>query len=135
MLRRTLPALATTVAVYVGARVLVSVYLRPHYLKPLTRPFPLNSDSSVPSGSWILKERFVDAAGKSSDGRIPVPVSCRPIVKDATQCLAKLGYHNIVTYQPASHYWPFQWIESGIFLGLAAVLLVVAVVYTLRHDA
>ena len=34
-----------------------------------------------------------------------------------------------------SHYWPFQWIESGIFLGLAAVLLVVAVVYTLRHDA
>jgi hypothetical protein len=40
-----------------------------------------------------------------------------------------------VTYQPPSHYWPFQWIESGIFVGLAAAVLTVAVVYTLRRDA
>jgi hypothetical protein len=39
ILRRTLPALATTVAVYVGVRLPVSVYLRPHYLKPITRSF------------------------------------------------------------------------------------------------
>jgi hypothetical protein len=28
----------------------------------------------------------------------------------------------LVTYQPASHYWPFQWLELGIYvlLGLLA---------------
>lgn len=134
VLRRTLPALATTVGVYVGARVVVAVYLRPHFLKPVTASFPLGG-ASLPSGSWTLKERLVDAAGRSSDGRIPVPASCRPILKDASQCLSRLGYHNLVTYQPPSHYWPFQWIESGIFLSLAAVLIAVAVVYTLRRDA
>jgi len=135
LLRRTLPALATTVGVYVGVRVLVSVYLRPHYLNPLTRSFPLNGDAALPSGSWRLKEHLVDAAGRSTSGQIQVPASCGPIGKDPSSCLSRLGYHEIVTYHPPSHYWPFQWIESGIFVALAAVLVTVAVAYTLRRDA
>jgi hypothetical protein len=134
LLRRTLPALATTVGAYVGVCVLVSVYLRPHYLKPITRSFPVNADAALPSGSWRMKESLVDAAGRSTDGRITVPASCR-MVKDPANCLSRLGYHQIVKYQPPSHYWPFQWIESGIFLTLAAALIAVAVVYTLRRDA
>ncbi len=35
-LRRTLPALAATVGLYLGARVAVAVYLRPHYLAATT---------------------------------------------------------------------------------------------------
>ena len=135
LLRRTLPALATTVGVYVGVCVLVSVYLRPHYLTPITRSFPLNADAALPSGSWRMKESLVNAVGKSTDGRITVPASCGRIGKDPASCLSRLGYHEIVKYQPPSHYWPFQWIESGIFLTLAAVLITVAVVYTLRRDA
>lgn len=135
VLRRTLPALATTVGGYIGVRVLVAVYLRPHYLKPITRSFPLNADTALPSGSWRMKEILVNAAGKSTDGRITIPATCDPIVKDARNCLSRLGYHQIVKYQPPSHYWPFQWIESGIFLTLAAVLITVAVIYTLRRDA
>jgi hypothetical protein len=135
ILRRTLPALATTVAVYVGVRLPVSVYLRPHYLKPITRSFSLNADTTVPSGSWTMKAHMVDAAGRSANSRIPIPPSCRPILEDASNCLGRLGYRMVVTYQPPSHYWPFQWIESGIFVGLAAVLITVAVVYTLRRDA
>lgn len=137
ILRRILPALATTVGVYVGVRVLVSVYLRPHYLKPLTRSFPLTGDVTIPSGSWTMKERLVDAAGKATDGRIQLPSSCGPLANkgDVGNCLGRLGYHQVVTYQPPSHYWPFQWIESGLFVGLAAVLIAAAVVYTLRRDA
>ena len=37
-------------------------------------------------------------------------------------CLAKYNLHETVTYQPASHYWPLQWIETGIFLVLAGAL-------------
>ena len=37
-------------------------------------------------------------------------------------CLATYDLHETVTYQPASHYWPLQWYETGIFLVLAAAL-------------
>jgi hypothetical protein len=28
----------------------------------------------------------------------------------------------VLTYQPSSRYWPFQWYETGLFLVLALVL-------------
>jgi hypothetical protein len=37
-------------------------------------------------------------------------------------CLAAYDLHESITYQAASHYWPLQWYESGIFLALAAAL-------------
>lgn len=36
-------------------------------------------------------------------------------------CLARNGIRMQVTYQPASRYWEFQWLETGIFLILAAL--------------
>ncbi len=40
----------------------------------------------------------------------------------AQECISRLGIRNIVTYQPLSHYWPLQWYETLIFLGLALAL-------------
>jgi hypothetical protein len=39
-------------------------------------------------------------------------------------CVTKLSstYHGLVTYQPASRYWIFQWYETAIFLVAAALL-------------
>jgi ABC-2 family transporter protein len=39
-------------------------------------------------------------------------------------CLNKLSttFHTVVTYQPASRFWPFQWAEMGIFLVTALAL-------------
>ncbi len=34
-------------------------------------------------------------------------------------CLADDGIREKVSYQPASHYWPLQAAETGIFLALA----------------
>jgi hypothetical protein len=31
-------------------------------------------------------------------------------------------YHELVTYQPASRYWTFQWYELAIFLGAALIV-------------
>jgi hypothetical protein len=31
-------------------------------------------------------------------------------------------YHQVVTYQPASRYWTFQWMETGLFVTLALLL-------------
>ncbi len=39
-------------------------------------------------------------------------------------CVSKIGatYHELSTCQPASHYWPLQWTELGIYLVLAIAL-------------
>jgi ABC-2 family transporter protein len=39
-------------------------------------------------------------------------------------CLNKLSasFHTVVTYQPASRFWPFQWAEMGIFIAAALAL-------------
>lgn len=37
-------------------------------------------------------------------------------------CADRLHIRELVTYQPASRYWPFQWYELAIFLGLALAL-------------
>jgi hypothetical protein len=46
-----------------------------------------------------------------------------------------LGYQFRTSYQPANRYWPFQWIETGIFVALAAILVAVAVIALRRRDA
>jgi hypothetical protein len=59
------------------------------------------------------------SAGGHSHGHAPAAV------QQALQaCVARVGaaYHELVTYQPAGHYWPIQWLELTAFLG-AAVLL------------
>jgi hypothetical protein len=44
-----------------------------------------------------------------------------------TQCLVQHGYTQWADYQPASHFWPFQWIEGGWLLALLALLAFVTV--------
>ena len=53
--------------------------------------------------------------------RTQVPDSVRTALGN---CVTKVGetYHVVVTYQPASRYWAFQWYETAIFLGAALVL-------------
>jgi hypothetical protein len=40
-----------------------------------------------------------------------------------------------VVYQPASHFWPLQLAESGLFVGLAAALVALAAWWTARHTS
>jgi len=135
LFRRTLPALAATVGIFVALRVVVAVYLRPHYLKVVTSAFPLGG-VKVPSGSWMLSRALVDPLGHAIDGKFDIPASCSSVDRtDLTSCLDRLGFHDVVRYHPASQYWPSQWIEAALYLTLAAGLVIFALVYTLRRDA
>jgi hypothetical protein len=40
----------------------------------------------------------------------------------AAQCLGDLDLHVTASYQPNHRYWPFQWLESAIYLALTALL-------------
>jgi hypothetical protein len=39
------------------------------------------------------------------------------------ECLDKLHIRAVVTYQPISRYWAFQWYETAIFVVLALLLV------------
>lgn len=135
VLRRTLPAVATTVGVYVAARMAVGVFLRPHWMAPVTAQAAASQEPGVPKGSWVLSQNLVDAEGRRAEGRIELPRSCDAAGRGVERCLDRLGYHIDVRYHPASHYWSFQLFESALFGGLGLVLVVGAVLWTLRHDA
>jgi hypothetical protein len=137
LLRRVVPALATTVGLFVAARLVVAIYLRPHYSQGVTASFSPGRDAPIGSGSWTLSQHLVDATGHTVYGPLGIPVTCRASI-DRTSlqaCLSRIGYHSVVSYHPASDYWRFQLIESGIFVAAAAALLAFAVIHTLRRDA
>jgi hypothetical protein len=46
--------------------------------------------------------------------------------------LDQLGVRDLLTYQPAGRYWPFQWYELAIFIVLA-LLLAGSCLWWVRH--
>ena len=133
--RRTLPALATTIGIYVAVRVAVAVYLRPHFGALVTRLFPAGREPRLPSGSWTVSRDIVDRAGHSLSFKVPAECVAVTTRAASDRCLAKAGFHQVVKYHPASQYWHFQLIEAAIFVVAAVVLVAVALVVTLRRDA
>ena len=53
--------------------------------------------------------------------------SGKPSTATLAQCLAQHGYTQLTRYQPASRFWPFQWIEGGWLLVLSGLLIAVTV--------
>ena len=52
----------------------------------------------------------------------PAPRADPVIVEACFARLADEGYQQEVEYHPASRFWPMQWRETGLLLGLAALL-------------
>jgi hypothetical protein len=161
LVRRVVPAMAATLGLFVLARVAVTLWVRPHLLRPLHRtmdllthgsqvhlgigssnggPVRLFVDGGGPPRSWTLSNQLLDRSGHpASSAQIsaflhahcpnvgPPPPgggSFRvraPVGDPGRDCLAQVGstFHTLVTYQPASRYWAFQWLEAGVFTGLA----------------
>jgi hypothetical protein len=38
--------------------------------------------------------------------------------------IVTLGWKRLLTYQPASRFWTFQLFEAGLFVGLAALVII-----------
>jgi hypothetical protein len=52
----------------------------------------------------------------------------------AWQDLVRHGYLQVTTFQPASRFWAFQWIEGDWLLALS-LLLIAATVWLIRRRA
>lgn len=135
LLRRSLPALAAALVAFVAVRVTVAGWLRPHYRTPVTLI------EAIPAGSGdvnvgpvnlrdgILDEGISDAAGHRLNDLAASMVERKAMDAgmDPTTYLHDQGFHRWVSYQPADRFWTFQLIETGIFVGLAAILLVLVI--------
>jgi hypothetical protein len=148
LIRRTLPALAVTLAGFIVVRAVVTLWLRPHYMSAVTVTYKLFSEYTPAGSYWQLAQgiRFpggglVPAPNGPVIGGIPVgslPRACAAAaggIRPGPACRQALAaFHRFITYQPASRYWAFQGIEFGIFAALAAVLIAVTAVVLLRRD-
>ncbi|HEY2315692.1 MAG TPA: hypothetical protein VGH96_18940 [Streptosporangiaceae bacterium] len=149
LLRRTLPALGITLAGFGSVRLLIALWLRLHYMTPVTVYYKLTAPFT-PSGSYLLvtngfvgpdgKPAALDYAVPNYNG-VPLPPAClramqnNPNPQTALPCLATHGYQGSMTYQPASRFWAFQGIETAIFVVLAAVLIGITFWVLRRRDA
>jgi hypothetical protein len=143
LLRRTLPALAATLAGFVALRVLISQWLRPHYMTPVTAYYALTGSPYLPKGSYLsVGQGIVGPDGKPAAGLggyvfdgAPIPAVCARAIQNPAPCMVAHGYRQYLAYQPASRFWAFQGIEAGIFLVLAAALLGITFWVLRRRDA
>lgn len=141
--RRVLPAIATTLGAFLAVRILTATYARPHFMAAMTKVLPFGSkNTGAPPGAWILSGGLVGPNGHRYGDGISldqVPAACRVGAfggKGVTpDCLAAHGWHQWITFQPASRFWAFQGIEATIFLLLAIALVAVAYRVVLRRDA
>jgi hypothetical protein len=137
LIRRAVPAIAATLIVYGGLAFAAGAYLRQHYMTPL-----VTKNLNPPGAAWITSQFY------ASDGK-PVSQSVilqalrdaippgQPIVKfriNPAQYLIQHGYTLWTSYEPASRFWPFQWIEGGWLLALS-VLLITATIWLVRRRA
>ena len=146
LLRRTLPALGMTLAGFAGVRLVVALWLRLHYMTPVTVYYKLTAPVTPPGSYLLVTNGFVGPDGKPAalDYNVPnyngvaLPSACvhatqnSPDPQAVLPCLAAHGYRASVTFQPASRFWAFQGIETGIFVVLAAVLIGITF-FVLRH--
>jgi hypothetical protein len=156
LIRRVLPALAVTLFGYFGVRLAFMGWIRQHYMAPVTTTHNIAA-TPLPSGAiWSLEQGFRGPNGPiampNGDNIAIVgngfPASAVPsacvthgpggavqLGQQTIDCLTKHGYLQYVTYQPADRYWPFQFIEAGIFVALAAGLIALTFAVISRRDA
>jgi hypothetical protein len=150
LLRRTLPAMAATLLGFVAARFAFTLWARPHLLAPRESVVPVTMGKGVPfftdgSGwsvaaapppipnAWTTSATFVDRGRHVVSGaQLHALISdvCPAVAAGGGKgapppgCEIALSRHvqQLVTYQPASHFWALQGLETAIFLGSALAL-------------
>ena len=146
VLRRTLPAMAVTLAVFIALQILFAAALRPTLLTPTTSTMAVNAatltqvqgigqgndpsgpvhiDGPGPTGAWVLSATDLENSSGHDISGTQVGTCLDGSEEDLSSvggCLAPYNLHIDYTYQPAANYWPLQWYETGIYLVLAGLL-------------
>jgi ABC-2 family transporter protein len=145
LIRRTVPAMAVTLVIFAAVQFAVPVWVRPHLLPPVTTSSALNlatvvewgdSDAGQPNGgylfvatqtqvpgAWMISSEIITPAGRPASTE-PATPACggNATLQSCHAYVATLHLRQVVTDQPASRYWPLQWLETTLYLALALLL-------------
>lgn len=146
LVRRVVPAIAITLAGYVAVRAAIDLWLRPHFMSAITHVYAMTGAWAPAGAAWQLAAGVVTPGGalltmQGGTDIAPnvmsswVPPSCGGTQSGVLSCMQSAGFRQYVSYQPADRYWPFQFIEAGIFVALAALLVAVTFAVINRRDA
>jgi hypothetical protein len=148
LIRRVVAAMFATMVAWSALAVVTGAFLRRHYEAPLvTSKLNLASTDWNISSSWtrdgkqvssstinqVLEKVGVQVSGSSQSVAAGAPLGHTNM--SPTQYLVHHGFTQLTNYQPASRFWPFQWIEAGWLLALALLLMTGAVWLVHRRAA
>ncbi|MFD9719264.1 ABC transporter permease subunit [Streptomyces sp. NPDC059076] len=151
LLRRTLPAMAVTLVVFLAFQFFFPNVVRPSLIPPEKATLALTGEvineaqnlGSIGGGAVIGGVKIPGAPDawiaetsplRTADGRTlggaefnacldsPPKTGAGGTFGDTAVCLAKYDLHIDVLYHPSSRYWAFQWLETTIYLALSAIL-------------
>lgn len=147
LIRRVVPAIVATLAAYCGLALVAGNLLRAHYMAPLVA-----KNANIPGSALINSEWWTKGGKFAFGGQVPFnllpplcPSSFKPgpggagggVVTNGSltpaQCLIEHGYTHWASFEPASRFWPFQWIEVGWLLALSVLLIAVTVLLVRRR--
>jgi hypothetical protein len=143
LIRRVVPTIVATLTVYAGFAFAAGGWLRMHYLTPLVTKGLNVPGSAVTVSQWATRGGRVVFAGPPT---YPIYQQYCPAAAGAgkggggsssgnpLECMIQHGFTFWSSYQPASRFWPFQWIEGGLLLALS-LLLIAATVWLVRRRA
>jgi hypothetical protein len=145
LIRKVVPAMIATMAAWAGLAFATGTFLRQHYAAPLVTGNP-----NVPGSAWVISQwwaRGGKPVGLSAVNQVLQAVGVRASAfgqfhaygsasslgnLNPVQYLIRHGFTQMTSYQPASRYWPFQFIEGGWLLALS-LLLIAATVWLVRR--
>jgi hypothetical protein len=155
LIRRVVPAMAATLAAYAGLAAAAMLYLRERYVAPLVTRNVFTFFLSPPRSDFVVRtwwtkngmtvsqstmnrvfnalfDKMMPVVHSSKEGAVAAQKG--PTESHVFHYLIQHGYTYWASYQPASRFWPFQWIEAGWLLALS-VLLITATVWLVRRRA
>jgi hypothetical protein len=146
--RRTVAAMAVTLLAVGVVQLLLPMAVRPHLRPPVTASVPYDPAALARGGKLALAQegpvfvrgyiipgalmldtdgQLLDASGQQvysedlqdclTDG-LAEPAGPNPV----STCATGHDVHFVVSFQPAGRYWSFQWLETGVFVALSALL-------------
>jgi ABC-type transport system involved in multi-copper enzyme maturation permease subunit len=139
LIRRTLPAMAVTLALFTAVIIAFPIWVRPHLIPPARTTSALSLASVAVTGysnghlllttntatgrpgAWVISSQVTTPDGRAASSEPAGPCGASS-ARACNDYIESLHLRQTVTYQPASRYWAFQWIETAIYLALALAL-------------
>ena len=137
LFRRTVPAMAVTLVVYIALAMATATALRPHYATPVTvrgwnngAVWVISQWVKAPDGQ-VLSQPAVNSLAQ----HLPASVQNSPSPDAFTNWLTQHGYTLWQSVQPNSRFWQFQLTEGAWLLAVSALLIAATVWLVRRREA